>query len=293
LIEASAMAELDRTDHALEIIEFDESPDASRLRAELYMRKGDWTPAAVNARATMPAPKATFEPDEAGEVLRAAIATAMAGDTSETAKLVERYGPVMGKSAYAEAFNVVTNPVVPDPDAIRTAVASVTGGSPYNSLMKRLRSRLTSIEGSQDAQGNAIALGPQVPMGPTDGNPGAARVNAASLVPDARPEGVPQSAGGPVTPVMAQGDQQTPPASGPTAVAASAPRAPAPRPQAARPKAPQQARPAPKANNLAERVPPKATPPKTTPPKTTPPKTTPRRTVEAPRDPPPTPVTAR
>ena len=196
MIEAAALAEIGRTDHAIELIEFDVSPDASRLRTELYMRAGDWAKASVNARATLPAVKAAFEPDEAGEVLRTAIATSMARDPAGLSDLVARYGNVMSKSAYAEAFKVMTEPGVPDPAALQSAVASLTGGSPYNALMKRLRTRLTKIEAPDSVSPPIVA---QVPTDPTDGAP-TITTPVADLLPEVRPVS-PAAATAPVTSV--------------------------------------------------------------------------------------------
>lgn len=184
IIEAAALGEIGRTDHALELIEFDTSPDASRLRAELYTRAGDWPKAAQNARATLPAPKSTFEPEEAGEVLRAAITTSMAGDKAGLQSLVNRYTAPMGKSAYAEAFKVIGGPAIPDQAALRSAVASITGGSPYNAMMKRLRTRLTRIAPPPSEAGIEAA---QKNVRPTDGNANPTAQTAA-LVPERKPE---------------------------------------------------------------------------------------------------------
>jgi hypothetical protein len=267
LIEAAALAELGRTDHAIEIIEFDNSPDASRLRAELYMRAGDWTKAAANARATLPAIKASFEPEEAGEVLRTAIATSMAGEQDNVRALVANHGSAMGKSAYAEAFKVVTDPAIPDPAALQSALASVTGGSPYNGLMKRLRNRLSQIEGPP--------LAMAVPDGPTDGDPqGFVRVSAP-LVPEVQPSGDGQAPEAPSAPIAGSApvaEPTLPAAVAPSPATTQRPRVPAPQ----RPTV-QTARPKPKAP--AQQAKAKAPPS--------------RRALEAPRDPPQAPVTAR
>jgi tetratricopeptide (TPR) repeat protein len=268
LIEAAALAELGRTDHALEIVEFDTGPDASRLRAELYMRAGDWTKAAANARVTLPPAKATFEPEQAGEVLRAAIATTMAGEQDAVRGLVASHGTGMNQSAYAEAFKVVTDPGIPEPAALQSALASVTGGSPYNGLMKRLRNRLNQIEGP--------ALTMAVPDGPTDGDPQGFARNQAPLVPEVQPgfEGRTQAAPSQATVAApAPAPVATPVVQAARPVAAKAPAPVVRRAPPARP-AQQAARPAPKAP-----VAPKAPPA--------------RRALEAPRDPPPAPVTAR
>jgi hypothetical protein len=266
LIEAAALAELGRTDHALEIIEFDTGADPARLRTEIYMRAGDWTKAGENARATLPSVKASFEPEEAGEVLRAAIATALAGEQDGVRALVANHGAAMGKSALAEAFKVVTDPAIPEPDALQKALASVTGGSPYHGLMKRLRGRLSTIE--------APAMAMQLPDGPTDGDPqGFVRTNAP-LVPETQPV-IGEGAVVPSTPEIAEV---------PAAVAAPAP---TPKATATAPKRTVAATTPPKAK-AAPRAPARvqaAAPSKAAAPR--------RSSLEAPRDPPPAPVAAR
>lgn len=186
MIEAAALAELGRTEHGLEIIEFDTSQDAARLRAELHLRAGDWTLAATSARATLPIVKASLEPEEAGEVLRTAIASTLAGQNDAVANLVIAYGPAMGKSALAEAFNVVTNPAVPEPAVLQKALASVTGGSPYHGLMKRLRGRLADLTPPEALNRDAADL-VQVPTDPTDGDSSGVLPPAQPLVPAALP----------------------------------------------------------------------------------------------------------
>jgi hypothetical protein len=218
MIEAAALAEIGRTEHAIELIEFDNAPDASRLRAELYIRANDWAKAAENARATLPAVKASFEPEEAGEVLRTAVATSMARDTAALQSLVDRYGAVMGKSAYAEAFKVVTSPGVPDPAALQSAVASLTGSSPYNGLMKRLRNKLTNIEAPASTD---PASAQQIPTDPTDS--GNATVPAvADLLPATIPSAnTEKSAPGPQRVAQSSPSKKASPS---TSVAKSAPR---------------------------------------------------------------------
>jgi hypothetical protein len=209
LIEAAALAELGRTDHAVEIIEFDTSPDASRLRAELFLRAGDWAKAAANARATLPAVKAEFEPEEAGEVLRTAIASTLAGENQTVRDLVARYGTVMSKSAYGEAFNVVTNPAVPEPEVLTRALASVTGGSPYQALMSRLRTRLADIAAQNDAATAVTAAQTDMPTpaDPYDGNPRVPTGSNAPLV----PQTLPTAPATPSTPSVVATTQAPPP----------------------------------------------------------------------------------
>lgn len=187
LIEAASLAELGRKDHALETIEFDDSPDAARVRTEIYMRVGDWPNAAANARASLPSAQPNLSPEDAGEVLRVAVAQAMAREDGYNRGLVRTYGPAMSKSAYAEAFKVVTDNAIPSNASLQSAVKIATGGSPYDGLMRRLRDRLNRIEAPTEAESTKAARA----TGPTDGNPNGRLTSAMpSVLPKAlQPEG--------------------------------------------------------------------------------------------------------
>ncbi|GIU67438.1 tetratricopeptide repeat protein [Candidatus Phycosocius spiralis] len=167
LIEAASLAELGRRDHALETIEFDGSRDAARLRTEIYMRAKDWPNAAANARATLPPVQPRLSPEDAGEVLRVAVTQAMARETANNRELARTYGPAMAKSANAEAFKVLTDTAIPSNATLVAAVNSVTSGSPYDGLMRRLRTRLNDIEAPIENQ----AIMAENANGVSDGNP--------------------------------------------------------------------------------------------------------------------------
>jgi hypothetical protein len=222
----------------------------------------------------VPAVKAIFEPNEAGEVLRAAISTTMANDQDNVRLIVAKYGPAMGKSAYAEAFKVVTDSTIPEPTVLQAAIASVTGGSPYNSLMKRLRTRLTQIPTPGLGPTGEPALTMQVPDGPTDGDPRGFNRDQAPLVPAELPEGI-----APVVEATTVVTPSTNPVPVATAPVTKAPVqvARAPQPQRPARAAPAKAK-APTSVRTAAPAPTKAPT---------------RRNVQAPRDPPPAPVTAR
>jgi tetratricopeptide (TPR) repeat protein len=166
LIEAVAMADLKRNDHALELIEFAKGKDADKIRAEVYWRKGEFQSAANYAWSSLPPVAATLLPEQAGEVLRAAIAKALSGDKAAVNKLAASYGPAMGKTGFAEAFKVVTSNDVPNPAQLKSAIDSVQGSSPFGSLLKGLRSKVFAMTAP------TVAETLQAVHGPTDANPG-------------------------------------------------------------------------------------------------------------------------
>lgn len=262
LIEAASLAELGRKDHALETIEFDDSPDAARVRTEIYMRAGDWPNAAANARASLPPARPTLSPEDAGEVLRVAVAQAMAREDGFNRALVRTHGPAMSKSAFAEAFKVVTDTAIPSSASLQSAVKIATGGSPYDGLMRRLRDRLNRIEAPTEADTAQAARA----NGPTDGNPTGRLSNALlSVLPKSmQPEAAPKAE----APLLPDVRPSLPPQRSP-AVASAPQRSPA-RPANAAPKTAQ--------NQAKAKAPARPTG---------------RAGVDAPRDPPPAPVVGR
>ncbi|TGY90020.1 hypothetical protein E5163_02495 [Marinicauda algicola] len=114
LLEARAMAELGRHEHAVELIAGETSPEAAILRADIAWNLRDWASAGRRLEAVRaerwrdPAP---LGPDEAHDILRAAIAYALAGDTASVARLEARYAGAMSGTRFASAFSVVTNDV--------------------------------------------------------------------------------------------------------------------------------------------------------------------------------------
>ncbi len=168
IIEAIAMAELGRRDHGLEILEFDNSKDAARVRAEIYWRNGDYANAAASAKVSLPPVSTNIDPIAAGEVLRAVLATSLSGDKNGALALAAPYKQAMSKSAYAEAFKLVTANEVPSATQLSAAAASVNGSSPFGNLIKNMR---RSIAFASMPNGNEPIVAQY--NGPTDANPNA------------------------------------------------------------------------------------------------------------------------
>lgn len=160
LIEAIALAELGRNDHALEMIEFDDSSDAARVRAEVHWRKAEYKKSAEEALKTLPAPNTQLDPNAAGEVLRASIASALSGDKANLGLLNKAYGAAMGKTAYSEAFKVVNSDSVPSGTQLKSAIASVHGSSPFGNLIKNLRKNITNVAPPTEGEKLANITGP-------------------------------------------------------------------------------------------------------------------------------------
>lgn len=111
LIEARALIALGRTDHALEIIEIDRTREAAVLRADIAWQSKKWTKAGsimlgVVERYIPTLAKLTQE--DAGLILRTAIALSLGNNRADLEKLREAYAEAMAETSENETFDLVT-----------------------------------------------------------------------------------------------------------------------------------------------------------------------------------------
>jgi len=111
-LEARARFGLGLLDHALELIDGDESDAASSLRVDVAWARRDW-PLVGRQLETLLGERwreeAPLEASETHDVLRAGIAYALAGDRNSVERLAARYGPAMSRTRHASAFSLVTS----------------------------------------------------------------------------------------------------------------------------------------------------------------------------------------
>lgn len=114
LLEARALADLGRHEHAIELIAGESSREADILRARIAWDLRDWAGAGRRFEAVRADRWRTPEPldsAEAQDILRAAIGYALAGDTGSVERLEARYARLMGDTPFASAFSLVTREV--------------------------------------------------------------------------------------------------------------------------------------------------------------------------------------
>lgn len=114
LLEARALADLGRQEHALELIAGEASREAEILRASIAWDLRDWAGAGrrfETVRADRWRNPEPLDGGEAHDILRAAIGYALAGDTASVERLEARYARLMGETAFGSAFSVVTSQV--------------------------------------------------------------------------------------------------------------------------------------------------------------------------------------
>ncbi|MFN3669375.1 MAG: hypothetical protein ACK4VY_08715 [Brevundimonas sp.] len=108
-LEARALMELGRFDHALEVLGADATPEAREVRAEVFWKQRAWGPAAalydglLGERYRDPAALTAVEE---ARLLRAGIGYSLGGDTAAVARLSRNYRPFMAGARAKTALSI-------------------------------------------------------------------------------------------------------------------------------------------------------------------------------------------
>jgi len=155
ILEAKALVELDRIDHAEELIERDKSAEAARLRAEIAWRRRDWAKVTAQLRPLAPPPprgEAPLSPQDRQLLLRLAVAGVFAEDEAGLASLRREYGAAMAASEDSEAFDVLTlKPSVADM-RVRDVARQVGRTDLLERFLAEVRSRAAGTAAAPPAQ---------------------------------------------------------------------------------------------------------------------------------------------
>ncbi|MEE2526182.1 hypothetical protein V0U79_07370 [Hyphobacterium sp. HN65] len=151
ILEARALAELGRHDHALELIERDTSERARRLRADVSWAQRNWPDAGRRVEAALGDrwnDETPLSIEEQADVLRAAIAYNLADDRAATDRLTSRYGEMMAATEQAEAFSVLTRVNATTGDTrIGDLARQIAGIDTLDAFMSRFRERFSEAAG--------------------------------------------------------------------------------------------------------------------------------------------------
>jgi hypothetical protein len=112
LIEARALMDLKRYEHALDVISGDGGPGVDRLRADIYWHAEDWPRAGPALEAGLGQAHGATAPlseAECFDTMRAAISYALGNDRAGLARVRQEFSPKMSKTPDAHAFEVVTS----------------------------------------------------------------------------------------------------------------------------------------------------------------------------------------
>lgn len=130
LLQARALSDLGRSEHALELISNDNGAQVDRLRAEIAWEARNWADAGRRAEALLGdrwRDTSALDARQSHDVLRAAIAYALAGESAGLERVESRYGRAMASTGHAAAFSQVVNRSAAPGDARLSALVADLG----------------------------------------------------------------------------------------------------------------------------------------------------------------------
>lgn len=144
LIQARALSELGRHDHALELLSVDRSPEGARLRAEIAWRRQDWPQAGALLAAELgetwrlPGP---LTAEAESRVLKAAVAMLLAGQEGALAQLRDRYGVKMRRGRQGPTWALIVDDIQTDGVRLRDLARQIASEDTLNAFVEDFRAR--------------------------------------------------------------------------------------------------------------------------------------------------------
>jgi hypothetical protein len=151
LIEARALSDSGRHEFALEVIAGIEGRESLRLRADIHWASRNWQKAAEHIELLYGDRWKSFEPlsnIERPDILRAAVAYAMAEDKLGAARLRDKYAAKMADGPDRRAFDLVTGGIGPNSPEFRDVARIVASGDTLTGFMRDLKTRYPELQGS-------------------------------------------------------------------------------------------------------------------------------------------------
>ncbi|TNC13739.1 hypothetical protein FF100_13360 [Methylobacterium terricola] len=144
LLETRALSDLSRTDLALELLDGNASPEAAHLRGDILWGARRWREAGEAHEALLGTRWRDAGPlsdAERNDVMRAAIAYALAEDPLSLDRLRTKYTPKMADSPDARTFGLVVAPNAAGTAAFRSLVRQATSAETLTEFLRAYRTR--------------------------------------------------------------------------------------------------------------------------------------------------------
>ncbi len=151
MLEARALAAMDRFDQALDTIANERREEANRLRAEIQWEAEYWTISAESFEELLGAAwrsDRALDDEQRTDVMRAAIAYVFADDEVGLTRLRTKYARLMGQSPDAEAFEIVTGRIETQGLAFREMARRIAALDTFDAFMNRMRDDFAQSEGA-------------------------------------------------------------------------------------------------------------------------------------------------
>jgi tetratricopeptide (TPR) repeat protein len=144
LVEARALGDLKRADAALDLLDGQDGADIDRLRADILWDAERWAETGAAFERLAGDRWRGFQPmtdAERRDVLRSAIAFALADDRLALERLRGRYAAAMAQGGDAQAFDVVTSGRTERTGEFRDIVRAIAGTGTLQAFLRDLRTR--------------------------------------------------------------------------------------------------------------------------------------------------------
>jgi hypothetical protein len=154
VLEAKALLDLGRNDHAVELLERDRGAPAQRVRAEAAWRERDWPRAAAELRQVLAAAPRTAPADDDTRsiAMRAAIAMTFAEDAQGLAGLRRAWLGQMAPTSDGDAFDIITSGLDADGATVRDVARSVARTDILDRFLETMRAQMPGAQAASAAQ---------------------------------------------------------------------------------------------------------------------------------------------
>jgi len=159
LVEARALAELERAEEALALLEDDDSPAAEQLEADIYWRQRDWPALAALAAEIMSdrwQSRDSLGSAERMFLMRRALALSFLDRSAALRRLRDRYSPLMTGGEFEAMFNLLTSEDPPPRGELARIAGNLSNVAQYRAFLSAYREEFSATAGAA-----ASALGNQ------------------------------------------------------------------------------------------------------------------------------------
>jgi hypothetical protein len=147
-LEARSLAEIERRSEALHVLEGDTSEAAEQIRADVYWRAKDWSQAAERIEGLLERSLRDNEllPSERFQVMRLAVALALAGDRDGLDRVRDRFNDVMEPTPDSASFRILTSDVAQTNVTFRELASTIASVSTLETFMSSYKEKIEAGE---------------------------------------------------------------------------------------------------------------------------------------------------
>ena len=171
-LEARALMDLGRYDHALETLDGDRSPEAQQVRADIFWKQENWAGAAALYEARLgdryKDTATALTPDEESRVIRAGVGYSLARDAGALGRLSRNYAPFKDRAKSGAAMRIALDSLNGmDGSANAQSFAGLTAGADtFAGWVNQMKTQLR-----QETGGNRSTATPARPTAPAAAAP--------------------------------------------------------------------------------------------------------------------------